>query len=246
MIVDTPVPHFTLDNDLVDAFTSDEAFATITALQECGVLSLPYDCQTITADATRYMSSGGWRGAKSVEDYGPLLVTYAARNPFAVRLPGRLVDVSLSATVYVARAGEGYYLDRKTGMTTLGHHLPQDVLDPLLIMMLEMTGLLITALNTKNVVKTTQVNKRIAKGKPSKGQFKTGSTIHLSCTRLSLPRQGGAGTSPRMHLRRGHVHHFRTGRNWEGPLVAKFVPAMLVNKDEFTGTVTPPSYEVAP
>ncbi len=111
-------------------------------------------------------------------------------------------------------------------------------------------GVLLTAaLATSNVHKHTAINKRAGKGYASAHFRGRDGVIRLSRTILDIPAPApGEPTGKRQpfHLRRGHKHSFRTGKNHEGPMIVKFIKAMLINNElRPPGALDPaPKYEV--
>ncbi len=100
---------------------------------------------------------------------------------------------------------------------------------------------LIVALATKNIVKKTKVNERINGDQKIRREFLgPEKTIYLSTTKVTVPpsqelkadpdHPAKTGTSPKPHIRMGHIHTFLTGK---GRLERKkqWVAPMFVNAD---------------
>lgn len=237
----------------MDAFGPEEAQATAEALHTCGMLSLPYPLQTVKYSGDAYCRSPSWDSWRPSDEElmsGPEMFSTFAVGDVTFNPADNKIGVTISGKVLVETAdGNWFECDLRTGLCRPGPHtrmsfthMPAVWLECAKDMATDMTLLLVTALNTKNVVKHTGLNKRASRG-IGKGKYRTGGIIHLSCTTFSLPPTPScpSGRTMPLHLRRGHVHRWRKG---DGTFAVKFLPAMLVNKDKVTGTVKMPEYEV--
>lgn len=238
-----PLPHFEITRELFTAMTFKEVNGTIAALHECGLLSLPYEMQTIRFSVEDVACTPGWGDASlRIED---VYVTMTCSNSITWTEEKTLVMID-SVLDCEREDGRLWWADwdrkiwRMDGWK-IAEPIPAENL-PAIRYYTDacnvVVRLLVAALATKNVAKTTAVNKRASRGIGS-GKFRAANgVIRVSVTTLDVPKvYNETGRRVRMHLRRGHVHRWRKG---DGTLVAKFLPAMLVNKDQaVTGAVTP-------
>lgn len=241
----TPLPHFTLTNALIQSLDADEAYATCKALAECGLLSLPYPAQTITFSSTQFTTAKGWQGIIEIDSItrydGSEMPVMATITRFFIDSLGRMKAGMYPQIRLEMHPGHWTELD----LSKMDYEAKSPLYDRSNWgnMVSAMASLLVTALNTKNIVQHTKHNKRaLTKPGQSKGVFKSGNVIHLSCTKLDLPPAAPGHTGKRMpmHLRRGHVHRWLKG---DGSYSVKFLPAILVNKN-LGGVVAARDYEV--
>jgi hypothetical protein len=246
-------PHFELTCDLVNSIARKEAIATVEALSECNLLSFPYPCFTLSFDWETFLTSKGWVGApQSLIDEmrepgdtikvtacvaGPVELIYDDKRPALV--------YSVNQVVLFERAnGQWYELNILTGkVDPYNDVFSEGVRGTVDKAINDHVMLLLVALATKTTVLSTSRNSyaKLGKGFGNMRCAGTGHTVFVSRTIVDVPACVATGTGKRMprHLRRGHVHRWKTK---EGH-VSKFLPPIWVN-DALSGGDEQPKYKV--
>ncbi len=257
-----PVPHFEITDALLKAMTFDDSRASIHNLMDyygTDVAPLPYPELTIRVNVLTFTSLAGWNaGAKNSSHKfdGTLSMTVRLRGACTRSLKddgARPLGIEFHSIAFMETSEWTARYDLNTGLLVYDTGQSSEdvvVLKPYFRGITTSIGVLLTAaLATSNVHKHTSINKRAGRGYAS-GHFRgRDGVIRLSRTILDIPApEPGEPTGKRQpfHLRRGHKHGFRTGKNHEGPLIYKFIPAMLINSElRPPGAPDPaPKYEV--
>lgn len=238
-----PLPHFELSDDLINAMSDEEARATIEALEECGMLSLPYPRFTLNWSLVAHFGSLKW----SKQGFDEVIGSSGNVSEIRAALPKVTVTfndrngVALSPNGVLRATVETVVLEASglSKVTDIGDKGSDNILYG------EMLMLLIAALATKNVDKQISLNKRAERG-VGNGKFRGPSdTIRLSVTRLDIPASlktidGASGRRMPVHWRRGHAHRFKT----KDGHVSHFIPPILVNSALGPAPTSGPRYEV--
>lgn len=236
--------HFDLSPEVVAASTYRDCMATLHDMDQFGLCHLPYPECVLSFRAANFINNNNWTpqgvGPKPPDDLtiSLLLQDYFNWSPSG-RNPSEIVPTFKADPVIVIQhdSGTTILVDAVKG-TTSSNALNKEFGDPtmksdyfevLMDVMSHATMCLITAVAASNVQKVTAVNRRAARG-IGNGKFRgPNNMVYISTTRVMAPcLGGGVGTSPRPHLRRGHIHTFLVGVG-RSDTRQRFVAPIFVN-----------------
>lgn len=231
--------HFSLTDDLLTTATRAELEPTSVAMAECGLWHLPYDRVLVSANLGALFSAPALGDDSYVANF--------PRKQEAAEVTVYYELINHMTRDYPCEVGNMVWLTHANGKSGSFYC---SSLEPRLQKaykrIAEYCGIvLIVALASQNVVVSTAINKRAARG-IGNGKFRgPNGLIYLSTTHIKPPDPSpgnGGGTSPRVHFRRGHIHTFLTGKGRTTP-IKKFIQPIFV-KGRDPASAVPQSYVV--